>query len=62
MVYNMVYQIYMINFDYYLQGLFVSIEDAIAKAKSTGFQYRIDEFNVESTGKVIFAGISKKQW
>ena len=44
------------------QGLFVSIEDAIAKAKSTGFQYRIDEFNVESTGKVIFAGISKKQW
>ena len=62
MVNNMVYQIYMINFDYYLQGLFVSIEDAIAKAKSTGFQYRIDEFNVESTGKVTFSRVSKTQW
>ena len=58
----MKYRVYMVNFDYYLQGLFVSIEDAIAKAKSTGFQYRIDEFNVESTGKVTFSRVSKTQW
>lgn len=36
------YQIWLVNFGYYLQDTFTTWSDALKKAKSTGFQTRID--------------------
>lgn len=36
------YQVYLINFDYYLNDSFASLEDAIKAAKNTSFECRID--------------------
>lgn len=38
----MLYRVYLINFGFYLQDMYLTFEDAVAKGRSTGFEFRID--------------------
>ena len=42
----MKFRVYMVCFDYYLQDMFDSYDEAVAKGKSTGFLFRVDEYGV----------------
>ena len=42
---NMKYRVYMVCFDYYLQDMFNTKEEAVIAGKKTGFEFRIDEWS-----------------
>ena len=41
---SMKYRVYMVCFDYYLQDMFTTYQDAVDKGKYTGFEYRVDKY------------------
>ena len=41
---NMKYRVYMVCFDYYLQDMFNTYQEAVNKGNSTGFLYRVDKY------------------
>ena len=38
---NMKYRVYMINFDYYLQDMYNTKEEAVIAGKKTGFEFSV---------------------
>ncbi len=46
------YRIFAINFDYFLQDSFGELSDAIAKARSTGFQCSIYRYLGKQDGEM----------
>lgn len=38
------YRVYLINFGFYLQDMYRTYEEALIKGKSTGFEFRIDQY------------------
>lgn len=54
------YKIYLINFQYYHNSVWGSIEDAKARAVQIGFETRIDEFteNGEIISRYVYSPIT----
>ena len=44
----MKFRVYLINFGFCLQDMYDTYEEALQKAKSTGFKFRIDQYVMRS--------------